>query len=147
MHFNIIHCNRMFSNVTSMIIAVSFSIMRKSILLLAISLLSLILCVRAVWSASIWIPSLHTTTAAEIKEKVLFQNKRNWLTPLELWKKKARMALLRYNTTFIIILLHYVINSNRFGLNEKCWGLKHRYISVHTSRTSHYYHSKKPFKE
>jgi hypothetical protein len=28
-HFNIIHCNRMFSNVTSLIIAVSFSVMRK----------------------------------------------------------------------------------------------------------------------
>jgi hypothetical protein len=44
-HFNIIHCKTRFSNVTSLIIAVSFNVMRKWILLLVFSPLSLVLYV------------------------------------------------------------------------------------------------------
>lgn len=99
MHFNIIHCKTPVSNnVTFVIITVSCGIMNIRILLLVVLLLSLILHVKDVQRTHTWIPSLRTTTAAEIKKKELLQNtcKQNWLTLLELQKNIAGFTLLTY---------------------------------------------------
>ena len=68
MHSDIICCKRMFSNNnTSMTTALSLGVTRKWILWQVFSLLLLTLCVWYVLSTCIWIPSLPTTTAPEIK--------------------------------------------------------------------------------
>jgi hypothetical protein len=84
---------------------------------------------------------MHTTTAPEIKKKKKRKYFKINTTDLLFWNHEntVELTLFKKKTTFMLTIIQ-LINSNYFGVNKKCCGLKPTDICAHL-KVSHFYHS------